>query len=286
MILIADSGSTKADWILVDKQANPINDFQTIGFNPFFHDEDFVEAKIKENHKLTLYADGISQVFFYGAGCSSPHLNKKIQKGLERVFKNATVLVDHDLLGAAYSCYNGEANIACIIGTGSNSCLFDGEKIHEEVPALAYILGDEGSGSYFGKILLANYLYKKLPKVIHDDFAEQFKLTKDEIFDRVYNKPNANVYLAGFTRFISTHKKHPFFQEILIDGLAHFMNTHVACYENYMELPVNFVGSVAFHFEDELKLAAKRLGINIRSVVKKPINGLVTYHFRYNLTLA
>ena len=129
MIIIADSGSTKSDWILVDKTGTPVGNFQTVGFNPFFHDEDFVEEKIKNNIELSSYADEVQSIFFYGAGCSSPHLNLKIKNGLQRVFKKADILVDHDLLGAAYSCYNGEPNIACIIGTGSNSCRFDGEGI-------------------------------------------------------------------------------------------------------------------------------------------------------------
>jgi len=286
MIIIADSGSTKSDWILVDKKGNPIGNFQTIGFNPFFHNEDFVEEKTNQNKELINYANEVESVFFYGAGCSSPHLNLRIKGGLERVFKNAEVFVDHDLLGAAYSCYNGEPNITCIIGTGSNSCLFDGEQIHEKVPALAYILGDEGSGSYFGKKFLAAFLYHKLPKEIHKDFVSEFNLTKDIIFDNVYNKPNANVYLASFTRFISARKEHPYFQEMLIEGMKVFLETHVCCYEEYKTVPVNFVGSVAFHFSDELKIAAKQLDINIRSVVKKPINGLVEYHFRRKLSEA
>ena len=286
MIIIADSGSTKSDWILVDKTGTPVGNFQTVGFNPFFHDEDFVEEKTKNNTELASYADDVQSIFFYGAGCSSPHLNLKIKNGLQRVFKKADILVDHDLLGAAYSCYNGEPNIACIIGTGSNSCRFDGEGIEEKVPALAYILGDEGSGSFFGKKLLSAFLYNQLPKEIHEEFVSKFNITKDMIFDNIYNKPHANVYLASFTRFISAHKKHPYFQEILVEGMKLFLSIHVCCFDDYKSVPVNFVGSVAFHFEDELKIAAKQLGINIRSVVKKPINGLVEYHFRHKLSEA
>lgn len=284
MIIIADSGSTKSDWILVEKDGSSVGNYQTIGFNPFFHDEDFVEQNTIKNADLIQFADKVEKLFFYGAGCSSPALNKKIEIGLQRVFKNAEITVDHDLLGAAYSCYNGEPNIACIIGTGSNSCLFDGENVYEEVPALAYILGDEGSGSFFGKKLLAAFLYKKLPADIHKNFVETFNITKDDIFNNVYKKPHANVYLASFTRFISAYKNHPYFHKMLVEGMFLFLETHVCCYENYQKLPVNFVGSVAFHFEDELKVAAKRLNINIRSVVKKPINGLVQYHLKNNLT--
>lgn len=286
MILIADSGSTKCDWILVDKKGKPQNDFKTMGFNPFFHDADFVFEKVSENKDLIAHADEISFVFFYGAGCSAPHLNKKIEKGLEMSFPQAEVNVDHDLVGAAYACYNGEPNITCIIGTGSNSCFFDGDTVKEEVPALAYILGDEASGSYFGKQLLAGYLYNRLPEAIATDFKEKYGLTKNEIFENVYNKPHANVYLASFMRFLSDHRDHPFVQEMIYEGMKKYLDIHVTCYKDYQSYPVNFVGSVAYYFEDILKKAAKEFGIKVRSITKKPINGLAHYHFRYKLSFA
>ncbi len=285
MILIADSGSTKADWILVDNTGKPVRDFKTTGFNPFFHDVNFVEFHLRDCDELNGYSPEVEYVFFYGAGCSSDELNAIIKKGLKSVFINAKIHVDHDLVGAAYACYNGDPNIACIIGTGSNSCFFDGKKATEEVPALAYILGDEASGSYFGKHLIAQFLYKKLPADLAADFNRTYKLSKAQIFENVYNKPHANVYLASFMKFYSNHKEHPFIQETVYNGMYKFLETHVCCFDNHKNIPVNFVGSVAYHFDDILKKAANDLGISIRSIIKKPINGLVNYHFKYKKVL-
>ena len=163
MILIADSGSTKCDWAHIDEKGSRLGNFETMGLNPYFHDEKVVEGAIRGNVPLALYADKISHIYFYGAGSSTPTMCAIIERGLRAVFPNAELLVEHDLLGSAYSTYDGEECISCILGTGSNSCFFDGKNIHESVPSLAYILGDEASGSYFGKILLREYFYKKLP---------------------------------------------------------------------------------------------------------------------------
>ena len=166
MYLIAESGSTKSDWMLVDKHGNYMDIYKTMGYNPFFHSSKFVYDDLKAHKDLMHIAPKIERVYFYGAGCETPELNVNIKDALVKLFINAAVVVDHDLKAAAYSTYQGEPCITCIIGTGSNSCHFDGEEVTQDVPALAYILGDEASGSYLGKKLIAAYLYKKLPKEI------------------------------------------------------------------------------------------------------------------------
>jgi N-acetylglucosamine kinase-like BadF-type ATPase len=278
MHLIVDSGSTKSDWVIVDRENR--HEYYTIGLNPFFHDEDSVYDAVSANKELFLFRDKISHLYFYGAGCSSENLNAIIENGLQRVFKNAKIVVDHDLKASAYATYEGEPSISCIIGTGSNSCFYDGVNVIERVPALGYILGDEGSGSYFGKQLLTDFLYHKLPQNIHNSLVEELGLTKAEIIKNVYMRPNANVYLASFMKFIFNHANDNYFKEMIYEGFKHFTSIHVCCYPNYRNYKTHFIGSIAFLFETELKKACEFHGIKIGQVVRKPISGLIDYHER------
>lgn len=279
MLVIADSGSTKCDWRIVAEDKS-FRDFSTIGINPYFHNEDVIEAELRKNQELIEFAESAKALFFYGAGCSSPELKRIAEQGLYRVFPNARIYVDHDLVGAAFAVYEDDPCIACILGTGSNSCHFDGDIVREEVPALAYILGDEGSGSYFGKKLLADFLYKRLPKNISDALIDQFGLTKDIIIDRVYMKPHANVYLASFMKFISSFKSEPYVQDILLEGIGRFMDIHVTCFRDFQRVKTHFIGSVAFYHEDILRQAAEMRNIQVGKIIKKPIDGLYDYHIK------
>jgi N-acetylglucosamine kinase-like BadF-type ATPase len=281
MNLIAESGSTKCDWVLVDNAGKYIDSYKSIGFNPFFHNRDFIVSELRKDKSLMHISPRIERVFFYGAGCSNDGYQQVVELALRDIFIHADVKVDHDLVAAAYSTYTGEPCISCIIGTGSNSCYFDGKTICEEVPALAYILGDEGSGSYFGKKLLTAFLYKKLPPHIEESLVQEFQLNKDSIFEHVYEKPHANVYLASFTRFIGKFKHEPFISQMLEQGMDEFLLNHVCCYKNYKNVPVHFVGSVAFHFEEALRSAAEKRGISIGNIIKQPIQQLVNYHVQY-----
>jgi hypothetical protein len=254
-----------------------------MGFNPYFHSADIIEAELKKNNDIMHLASDIKGIYFYGAGCSSPELNQIVEEGLRRIFPTSSILVEHDLLACAYATYNGKPGISCIIGTGSNSCYFDGQNILEEVPALGYVLGDEGSGSYFGKQLLSSFLYHHLPVEIEADFIATYQLDKDLIVDRVYREPNANVFIASFMPFIAKHKEHPFFSEMVFNGFKHFMKVHVCCYDNYKETEVHFVGSLSKIFEKELFQAATELQIHIASIIQKPVVGLVNYHLKYIL---
>lgn len=281
MILIADSGSTKCDWLLL-KGAETVLECNTMGFNPYFHDQGLITKTMAAQADLAPYAGAILRVFFYGAGCSNPALNSVVQKGLMAVFPNAEVQVGHDLSGAALATYQGVPHIACILGTGSNSCFFDGKEVSEEIPALAYILGDEGSGSYYGKRLLADFLYRRMPAQLQAAFYDTYRVTKDIVMENVYMRPNANVYLAGFMKFCTQHKTEPYIRNMVKAGTMEFLRTHVLCFKQCHEVPVNFVGSVAYYFEDILGECASELNLNIGKVVKKPIHGLVDYHLKYS----
>ena len=282
-ILIADSGSTKCDWLAITEQGQELGEFHTMGFNPYFHDADLVEREMKANSDAMAMASGVDKVYFYGAGSSSPELCEVIATGLRRVFANAEVRVGHDLDGAAYSTYTGEPAVTCILGTGSNSCMFDGEVVSEEVPALAYILGDEGSGSWFGKKLLSSFLYHQLPADIHDDFESQYGLDKLSITKRVYQEPNANVFLASFMTFLGRHREHDVVKAWLDEGFKAFLDVHVACFDRAQEMPIHFVGSVAYHFQDALKGACEDRGYTVGNIIKKPIDGLAQYHVNFIL---
>ncbi len=279
MLLVVDSGSTKSDWVLLngDQQIN----FSTMGLNPYFHDEATVIDAVKGNKDLFTYSSDVQKIYFYGAGCSAPHLTAIIQRGLETVFPNATVKVDHDLTACAYATYTGVPSIACIIGTGSNSCHFDGKTLSEEVPALGYILGDEGSGSYFGKQLLSLFLYKRLPKHLHEAFEAYAHLNKNIIVENVYMKPNANVYLASMTRFLVEQAEDAFVKNMVYEGFKRFVDIHITCFKDHQSVPVHFVGSIAHLFRAELEQACADYGVHVGNIIQKPIDGLVNYHQHY-----
>lgn len=277
--IFVESGSTKSDWVLLENGKKTY--LQTMGFNPYFHDEDFIANKINDKAELSKKRKEVAEIFFYGAGCSTEALNTVVERALNKQFPNAEIHVGHDLAACAYACYGGEPIIACIMGTGSNSCFFDGKEIYEEVPALAYVLGDEGSGSYYGKQLLSKYLYKELPQDIYEDFKNIYQLDKDEIISNVYFKPHANVYIASFGKFLSRHPEHPFVVEMIEEGCRRFLKTHVLCYDQAKEVKVHFVGSIAHHFEDILRKEANKLGIKMGKVCRRPLDGLVHYHQTY-----
>ena len=280
MIFIVESGSTKSDWVLLDDKNNQTF-YSTMGFNPYFHSSEFIQEELRKNADIIGVSNEITRIYFYGAGCSSAELNKVVFDGLKKIFPLAEILVDHDLLACAYATYSGSPAISCILGTGSNSCYFDGEAVSEVIPALGYILGDEGSGSYFGKKLLAAYLYHQLSPELALDLEETYGVTKSNIISRVYQEPNANVYIASFMPFISKHADQVIFQKMVEAGLKHFMEVHVCCYPNFKEVEVNFVGSIAGIFRTALQRAADSLSIRIGKVIKSPVNGLVDYHINY-----
>lgn len=283
MILIADSGSTKCDWMLLDA-GKTILECPTMGFNPYFHDAEIIETALHDRKDLMAYASRVSQVFFYGAGASSAELKTIVRTGLKAVFVNAKVHVGHDLDAAALATYDGVPHIACILGTGSNSCFFDGESIYEEVPALAYILGDEGGGSYYGKRLLADFFYKRMPVHLAAQFGVKYNMNMKTMVDKVYTEPNANVYLASLSKFCSDHRKEAYIRDMIQEGMQKFLDIHVTCFANHKLVPVDFVGSIAYYFEDQLRATAERMGIKVGMIVKKPILGLVNYHLKFTLS--
>ncbi|HEY0261883.1 MAG TPA: hypothetical protein VGB95_02575, partial [Chitinophagales bacterium] len=245
MLLVADSGSTKAHWI-----AENNNRYETIGLNPLFHSSEFMLEELHKNTELKSAKNEVSQIFYYGTSCSSDERKAIVYKALKDFFQNAQIHVGHDMEASAFATYVGRPTISCILGTGSNSCLFDGNEYSEVVPSLGYILGDEGSGSAFGKQILIDFLYHKSPKATAQLLSEKYELTKEKIFEAVYKKPNANVFLASFAKVLDESSDKEYMNELKKQGIRLFFQAHVLCYPNYQNYPVSFVGSIAFYLED------------------------------------
>jgi glucosamine kinase len=274
--LVVESGSTKSDWILISGEEQIR--YSTMGLNPYFHDSETVYQALIGNDGLTGIREEISAVYFYGAGCSAPELNAIISEGLQRFFGSAHIQVDHDLTACAFATFKGDPIISCIIGTGSNSCFYDGHEIREAVPALGYILGDEGSGSFFGKRLLTDFLYHKLPGELASHLRDECALSKTVIVENVYRKPNANVYLASFMPVLAKFRESEYVQKLLTKGFGLFLKEHVQCFQEYPSVKTSFVGSIASIFDKELLSACLTHGVNCGEIIRKPIDGLVRYH--------
>jgi glucosamine kinase len=277
MILIADGGSTKTDWRLI-KEGREYKQVQTSGFNPYLVGSDEIEEILWK--ELQPYIDNIavSKVYYYGAGCSTPVKIMIVETAFEKVFTNARLYISHDLLAAAHALCGDSEGIAAILGTGSNSCYYDGTEIKEGIFSLGYFFGDEGSGAYLGKQLVSAYLHKELPEDIEKKFSEKFPMSRESILDAVYRKPAPSRFLASFSTFINEHRTHPFFHNLITEAFRLFYKYQVCCYTKHKEIPVHFVGSVAYHYKDMLSEVGKEFGITTGRFIKAPIDGLVEYH--------
>lgn len=278
MILIADSGSTKCSWALCDTNGKLIQEISTIGFNPYFIDDRTI-LKYLVNSDLNNWKEKISHVFFYGAGCSSKAKNKIIETPFIGFFKNATVNISHDLDAACFAMYDGNPGITCILGTGSNSCYYDGKEIYEHAPSLGFIMGDDASGNYFGKKILSLYFNGKMDQELKEKFESSFESNIDVINKNVYNTNRANVFLAQYFPFITVTRDHPTIKKLIQDTLDEFIDLHVKCFSNSESVGINFIGSVAYFLSDEIEEAIKRHGLNKGSILKNPIGRLIEYHF-------
>ena len=277
MIVIADSGSTKTDWCLGNTKTDSWI-IQTGGINPFHQSADEIgnviaSTLVPQLGDTTEFTD----IYFYGAGCI-PEKADIVKTALLQSFPQAHILVESDLLGAAHALCGKNNGIACILGTGSNSCAYDGEKITAHVSPLGYILGDEGSGAVLGKRLVGDCLKSQLPDDLCRDFFKEYGLTPAQILDKVYRQPLPNRFLASLTPFLSAHKHKKEIHELLVSCFTDFFRRNVMQYE-YRDILVHFAGSIAFYFQEEVQEAAQRLGVSTGKTVKSPMEGLMDYHF-------
>jgi N-acetylglucosamine kinase-like BadF-type ATPase len=276
MILVADSGSTKTQWCLLEGK-KVVKEILTHGINPFYQTEEEISHEIKESLLPQINASGITHIYFYGAGCAFPDKKKMVENAIKGSYPIAIIEVNNDLLAAARALFGDKPGITCILGTGSNSCLYDGKEIIENISPLGFILGDEGSGAAIGKKFIADLLKHQYPQELSDKFFQEHQISPAEIMEAVYRKPFPNRFLAQFTHFMWENQQEIHVREIVYHSFLEFFNRNIHQYD-YQKYSVSCMGSVAFHFEEILKQAATISRIKIGTVIKGPMIGLIAYH--------
>ena len=281
MLLIADSGSTKTDWVFTNASGDAPVFFKTKGLNPNVLDNETLSLILND---ILLFIDdstAVKEIFFYGAGCSSDANKLRLSTLLSQLFTYAQITVFGDIDGAVNAVKDHRPCIVAILGTGANSCFTDGENVFANDFSLGYILGDEGSGTYFGKRLLRDYFYKILPLELENSFKATYGLTRDELIEKVYRTPAPNEFIASYLPFFSQHIQHPYCNYFIDFGLTEFLKIYVLRFRDYQQLEVHFVGSVAQHFESILREACAKLEIKVGKIIASPIEGLLEYHIKH-----
>ena len=278
MILIADSGSTKTDWCVVEK-GELVQRIFTKGTNPFFQSEEEISNEIATALLPELKSNEFDAVYFYGAGCGFPDKIAVVHRALTMHLNvKGEVEVATDMLAAARGLCGREAGIACIMGTGSNSCYYDGENIVANVSPLGFILGDEGSGACLGKLMVGDLLKNQMTPELKEKFLTQFNLTPADIIDRVYRKPFPNRFLASLSPFLAQNISEPCVHDLVLNSFKAFFKRNIMQYENYQNLKVNLIGSVAYYYKEILAEAAEAMGIQLGTIIQSPMEGLIKYH--------
>jgi N-acetylglucosamine kinase-like BadF-type ATPase len=279
MILIADSGSTKANWCLV-AQNGELAHFTTEGYNPHFVDENYIINSLTKSLPDYINHQEIEEINFYGSGCMAGK-TVIVESALHSLFKLAKVNAFVDLLAAARALLWNEPGFAAILGTGTNTCIYDGKQITHNIDSLGYMLGDEGSGSYIGKKILQDYMRGYMPETLSEKFNETTGLSFDEIMDRVYTQPMANRFCAGFTRFANENIDTPYFHDLVKNAFVDFFNNLVSRYPGYQNYSFNCLGSIGFYFKDILEEVATSFGMRTDKIIRSSMEELVKYHLQY-----
>ena len=279
MFLIADSGSTKTDWCLC-KKGTILNNLQTQGINPYHQSEEAIKEVIREELLPQLpETTEVSKlnIIFYGSGCANETACNRVREAIQKVLRTNDITIHSDLLGAARALCGREEGIACVLGTGSNSCLYNGKEIIANIPPLGYILGDEGSSAVLGRRLVGDCLKNQLPDALRNEFLTEYSLTQEIILEKVYRQPLANRFLASLTPFLSKHREVPEIHKLLVESFTDFFVRNVKQYRRPW-LPIHFVGSIANAFSAELKEAAESLGMELGTILQSPMEGLIKYY--------
>ena len=277
MLLIADGGSTKSGWCLVGSDGNRTF-FNTEGYNPEFISTAGIVASLRRNLPDTLPPDQITELHYYGASIDSPPKIAVVAEAMQAVFPRAQIEIGHDLLAAARALLGRGPGFAAILGTGTNSCLYDGQQITYNVDSLGYFLGDEGSGSYIGKRLLRDYLRRQLPEPLQTAFDATYQLDREAILDQLYNQPFPNRFVASFAKFAYDHNNVSYCRRLVVKGFEAFFRRIISHYPNYQTYTFNCVGSVAYNFRDALAEVVTAHGMQVGRIIRSPIDDLVNYH--------
>jgi N-acetylglucosamine kinase-like BadF-type ATPase len=275
-ILLADSGATKTAWALL--MGKKVVHVQTQGISPYLMDANRIIEVLSKELPPSIVKKKITHIHYYGTGCKAVAKARIVRQALKKVFPESTIQVTHDLMAAAVSLCGNSKGIACILGTGSGSCLFDGKRIIAHSPGLGYVLGDEGSGVYFGKQLIRHFLYGQLDTHLSNSFEKKFELNRDKILQAVYREPLPNRFLSQLAIFLSENRGHYIIENIIEDGLRDFFEPHLKRYPSIHALPVHFVGGVAWAFKDKLKELCDHYGFQMGKVIKQPMEGLIDFY--------
>ena len=279
MILVVDSGSTKTDWIAIDKNGKIKFSTQTRGLNPQVLSSSIISERIVNNFDLYHNRDSIKKIFFYGAGCGVSSSVNRILKVFKSIFKNSDFDVKEDTYAAVYSTIKlGEKSIVCILGTGSNCSYYDGIDIEQRIISLGYTLMDEASGNFFGKELIRSYYFNEMDIDIAKAFEKEYDLNADVIKDNLYRKENPNAYLASFSKFLIENKDYKVFKEIIYNGLNRFIAHQIMQFKDCYDIPIHFVGSIAHYLKKEIRVSLAEKGMKMGNVVQRPIDNLVDFH--------
>ncbi|WP_207536492.1 N-acetylglucosamine kinase [Desertivirga arenae] len=276
MILVADSGSSKTDWILKLGDTE-LKEFTTRGINPYFQTDKDICKVLSAYDEIQEYNSRVKEVYFFGEGCTTPDKREIVSNGLSKVFSRAYISVENDALGSAYATCGKKKGFTCILGTASNVAFYDGEQVHEGVHGLGFVFGDEGSGTYFGKKLITDYLYDKMPAHVRKAFKKDYDINKDIVIRNVYQEPLPNFYLASFAKFLSSNRGEEYVESILHFGIEEFIKTHLLPYPTHQSYPCHFVGSIAYHFQDVLTGVCQKHKIKIGKVLSNPIHDLADF---------
>ena len=281
MILIVDSGSTKTDWIAINDKGEILFQTQTLGLNPQVLTNYIIEERIVNNFDLYQNRNSVTKLYFYGAGCGTEPPRVMIKAVFQEIFKSAEVLVKEDTFAAVYATAEiNKESIVCILGTGSNCSYFDGVNVVQKITSLGYILMDDGSGNYFGRQLLRDYYFNRIPESTAKKFEKNFDLNAETIKDHLYKKPNPNTYLAKFARFLIENKENDYAQKLIEKGMDQFINLQVLQFPNAKELPIHFTGSISYYLQEELTKSLNKHGLKAGNIIRRPIDGLLKYHIK------
>lgn len=279
MKLLVDSGSTKADWIALDDNNNRLFTTQTLGLNPEVLDKEEVFERLEDRFDIYNNRNEVTSLYFYGAGCGTDRMKNWLTDAFMEFFPNAQVSVKEDTYAAAYATNpTKERAIIAILGTGSNCSYFDGEELHQKVQSLGYIAMDDCSGNRFGRDLIRAYYFGKMPAELSKEFEKEYDLDPDTIKHNLYKEPNPNAYLATFAKFLIQHKNHPFIKSLVVEAMEIFVDNYILQYDDANEVPVHFVGSIAFYLKTELGEVLAKHNLKIGNVLRRPIDGLIEYH--------
>jgi len=279
MILIVDSGATKSDWIALDEKGNQLFLTQTLGLSPEVLTREVIEDRLANNFELSKNKDNVKRLYFYGAGCGTDRMKKFLKEIFNEFFPNAKTDVKEDTYAAVYSTTKiGNQGIICILGTGSNCSYYDGHQLFQKVTSLGYILMDDGSGNFFGRKMLRDYYFHKMPQALGIKFAQEYNLEADHIKEHLYKQPNPNTYLAKFARFMIENKEHPYCKGVIDKGFQQFVNNYIMQFELATKVPINFVGSIAHFLREELASVIERNDLILGVIRQRPIEGLMEFH--------